>query len=131
MSGLLAALGPLAGRVLLAAIFLYSGWMKLTVTGRVAASIAGRGIPFATTAAYVAGGAEILGGLALVLGLKARLASLGLVLYLVVVTYFFHLQPALRGEHAQILNLLKNAGLAGGLLLLASHGPGPASVDRA
>jgi putative oxidoreductase len=125
-----AALGPLAARLMLSSIFLYSGWMKLTATGRAAAAIAGHGLPFATASAYAAGVAEVVGGLALVLGLKTRAASIGFVIYLAIVTYVFHWHPALRGDRAQLLNLLRNAAIAGGMLLLASHGPGPASVDR-
>jgi putative oxidoreductase len=125
-----AALGPLVARLLLSSIFLYSGWTKLTAIGRAAAAIAGHGLPFATAGAYVAGIAEVLGGLALVLGLKARAASVAFVLYLVIVTYVFHWHPALRGDRQQLVNVLKNAAIAGGMLLLASHGPGPASVDR-
>lgn len=130
MRGALAALGPLAGRLLLAAIFLYSGYGKVVNVGRTAASIAGHGLPFATAGAYAAAAVELLGGMALVLGAKTRAAALLLVAYLLVVTYFYHWHPALRGDHQQLLNVMKNAGLAGGMLLLAAHGPGPASVDR-
>ncbi|MFL5261643.1 MAG: DoxX family protein [Anaeromyxobacteraceae bacterium] len=130
MNDALAMLGPLAGRLLLAGIFLFSGWMKLTATGRAAAAIAGHGLPYATAGAYVAGVAEVVGGLALVLGLKTRAASIAFVVYLVIVTYVFHWHPALRGDRAQLANVLKNAAIAGGMLLLASHGPGRASIDR-
>jgi putative oxidoreductase len=126
----LAALGPLLGRLLLAAIFFYSGYQKFAATGRAASSIAGHGLPYATAAAYAAGAFELAAGLLVALGLKARAASVALVVYLVVVTYLFHWHPAMRGDHAQMLQVLKNAGLAGGFLLLASHGPGPASIDR-
>lgn len=124
------AVGPLVARVLLAVIFLYSGWTKVIAPGRAAAAVAGHGLPYASAGAWVAAAAEILGGLALVLGLKTRLAAVGLLVYLLVVSYVFHWHPALRGDQAQIIQLLKNAGLVGGMLLLAAHGPGSASVDR-
>ena len=127
----LSALGPLLGRIMLSGLFLYSGYTKFSMMGRTAAAIAGRGIPYATAAGYIAASAELLGGVALVLGLKTRAVALLFVLYLVLVTWFFHWHPALRGDHQQLLNVLKNAGLAGGMILLATHGPGPASVDRA
>ena len=130
MDAALAKLGPLVARLLLSAIFLYSGYQKLSKPGRVAANIAGRGLPFATAGAYAAAAFEIAAALAVVLGLKARAASLAIIVYLVVVTYLFHWQPALRGEQQQLLQVLKNASMAGGFLLLATHGPGPASVDR-
>lgn len=130
MTSALSALLPLLGRVLLAVLFLYSGYTKFAGMGRTAAAIAGHGLPYATAAAYVAAAAEVLGGLAIVVGAKTRLVALLFVAYLAIVTYVFHWHPALRGDHQQLLNVLKNAGLAGGMFVLAAHGPGPASVDR-
>ncbi len=130
MPQLLSALGPLLGRLLLSGIFFHSGLQKLIATGRAAASIAGHGLPFATSAAYAAAAFEILAAALLVLGLKTRLAALALLLYLALVSWLYHWQPALRGDHAQMVQLLKNAGLMGGMILLASFGPGRASIDR-
>ncbi len=130
MAPLLAALGPLLGRLLLSGIFFYSGYQKFAATGRAASSIAGRGLPYATAGAYAAGAFELTAGLLLALGLRARAAALAAFAYLVVVSWLFHWHPAVRGDHAQMLQLLKNAGIAGGMLLLASHGPGPTSLDR-
>ncbi len=130
MSRALAALGPLVARVLLAAVFASAGWHKFAAPGRTASSIAGRGLPFATSLAYVAATVELAAALLVVLGVRVRLVSLAVVVYLALVTYLFHFHPALRGDYAQMVHLLKNAGLAGGFLLLALHGPGPASIDR-
>ncbi|HET9598105.1 MAG TPA: DoxX family protein [Anaeromyxobacteraceae bacterium] len=130
MQRLLAGLGPLVARVLLAAIFAWSGWQKLTVTGRAAAAITGRGLPYATALAYAACALELVGALMLVLGIRARAVALALAAYVVVASWLFHLHPALRGDAAQTVQLLKNAGLIGGLVLLSLHGPGTASVDR-
>jgi len=129
--GALATIGPLLGRVLLSLIFFYSGYQKFALPGRAASSIAGHGLPYATAGAYGAAIFEVAAALLLALGLKARLTALSLVVYLAAVSLLFHWHPALRGDHAQMLQLLKNAGIAGGLLLVASHGPGPVSVDRA
>jgi putative oxidoreductase len=130
MQRLLAGLGPLVARVLLAAIFGWSGWQKLTATGRAAAAITGRGLPYATALAHAAGALELVGALLLVLGLRARPMALALAAYVVVASWLFHLHPAMRGDAAQMIHLLKNAGIIGGLVLLALHGPGTASVDR-
>jgi putative oxidoreductase len=130
MARLIAAAVPLLGRLLLCAVFAYSGYQKLLSPGRAASSLAGRGLPLATTLAYLAGVFELAAGLLLALGLKARPAALATACYLVVVTWLFHWQPALRGDHGQLLHLLKNAGLAGGLLYVLAFGAGPASIDR-
>ena len=130
MQAALATLSPLLGRLLLSGIFFYSGYQKFAAIGRAASSIAGRGLPFATAGAYAAGAFELTVAILIALGLRARAAALAAVVYLVVVSWIFHWHPALRGDHGQMLQLLKNAGIAGGMLLLASHGPGSASVDR-
>ncbi len=130
MSAALAALGPLAGRLLLSLMFFYSGYTKFAFTGRAASSITGQGLPFATLGAYGAGVFELLAAALMALGLKTRAASLAAFAYLVLVTWLFHWHPALRGDRVQVLHLFKNGAMAGGLLLLASFGPGPASVDK-
>ena len=130
MSAALAAVGPLLARLLLSGIFFYSGLQKLTLPGRAASAIAGHGLPFATAGAYGAGALEVALAVLMALGLKARPAALAAFAYLVLVTWIFHWHPALHGDHAQMIQLLKNGGLAGGLLLLAAHGPGSFSADR-
>ena len=130
MTQLLNALGPLLGRLLLSGIFFYSGFQKWTAPGRAASAITGRGLPFATAGAFGAGALELGCAVLLALGLKARFAALVLFAYVIAVTWLFHWHPAMHGDHAQMLQVLKNAGIAGGMLLLASHGPGSASVDR-
>ena len=132
MSSFLAAAGPLVGRVMLACIFAYSSYLKLfAATGRAVSSLAGKGIPFATLAAFGAGAFELVVAVLLVTGLKTRLAAAAAIAYLVVVTWIFHWRPALRGDAAQMIQLMKNVGLAGGMLLVVCFGPGRASIDRA
>ncbi len=72
----------------------------------------------------------VVAAVLLALGLKTRLAAVAAILYVLVVTWFFHWHPTMRGDVGQIVQVLKNAGLVGGLLLLASFGPGRASIDR-
>jgi putative oxidoreductase len=127
---LFASVAPVVARLLVAGVFLYSGGMKLAHPGAAAARIASLGLPFASALAIAAGVLEIAAGAALVLGLKARAAAIGLFLYVVAVSWLFHWRPALGGDPAQALQLVKNGAIVGALLLLATHGPGRASLDR-
>lgn len=121
----------LVGRILLASLFLVSGITKLTSLDQTAGYMASVGIPSAHALALIAGCAEILGGLALVVGALTRLASLGLILFLIPTTLLFHNFWALEGpeQQMQMVNFLKNLQIMGGLALLIAFGPGRYSVD--
>lgn len=120
---LIASFGPLVGRILIALLFVFSGWHKLAAPGRTAASLAAVHIPFATAAAVAAGALEVLGAVALVLGLRTRATALVLFLFVLAATWLFHWP----GEMVQVM---KNLAIMGGLLFIAGHGPGPVSVNR-
>lgn len=130
MSRFLSALTPLVARFLVAALFLWSGWTKVSFPPGAASRIAARGLPFPAPAAIAAGVLELVAGLALVLGLKTRPAASVLAGYVVIVTWLFHWGPALGGDAAQAIQVLKNGAVAGALLMLVAHGPGTASLDR-
>ena len=74
---------------------------------------------------------EILGGVAILLGFKTRVASWVLFVYLIPTSILFHnywaLQGALRAEMEA--HFFKNMAIMGGLLFLAMWGPGPYSID--
>lgn len=124
--------GPLIARNALAAIFLVTGLMKLADPDGTAAAIASMGLPLSGVLALAAGMLELLGGAALALGLRARWAALALIGFLVPATILFHNPLGLPGPEArlQLLNLLKNLAIGGGLLAIASFGAGPSSLDR-
>jgi putative oxidoreductase len=121
----------LIGRILLSVIFLTSGFMKLTDPASTIGYMQSAGIPNADTLVYVAGAAEVLGGLALLFGFLARLGALGLFIYLIPTTLYFHNFWALEGADAQMqmANFMKNLAVMGGLLMVVAHGPGAYSID--
>jgi putative oxidoreductase len=121
----------LIGRVLLGAIFLISGFAKLTDSSGTIQHMEGVGVPAASTLVWIAGVAEVLGGLSLATGLLARVGAIGLIAFLAITTYYFHAFWNLSGAERlpQMVNFMKNLSIAGGLLLLVAHGPGRYSLD--
>lgn len=121
---------PIA-RLLLAAMFVQSGFDKLTHLDATAAFIAAGGLPLAPVLAPLVGAFELLGGLAVVVGWQARTAGLLLALFTLIASLLFHRYWAVHAEQAftQQLLFMKNLAVAGGMLLLFGSGPGPMSLD--
>ncbi len=121
----------LVGRILLSLIFIVTGSTKILYRSATAAAMVSKGIPLVSIALPLVLLIELVGGLALLIGYRARLAALILALYLVLVTLCFHNFWAYQGvaQQAQMVNFLKNLAILGGLLRLASDGPGAISLD--
>ncbi len=116
----------LAGRVLLSILFILSGFAKLTAISGTAGWFGSIGLPLPTAAAVVAGLVELLGGLAILVGFKTRIAAVLLAVFTLAATAIAHLDFA---DQMQALMLQKNLGLVGGFLLLAVTGAGSISID--
>ena len=119
------------GRVLLALMFIFSGFGKLTGIEGTAGYIASGGLPFATALAVIVGLLELFGGVAIAVGFQARWAALALGLFTLVASVLFHKFWAAPADQAfvQQLMFMKNLSVAGGLFILAALGSGPVSVD--
>ncbi|TIW80203.1 MAG: DoxX family protein, partial [Mesorhizobium sp.] len=65
----------LLGRILLAVIFLLSGFGKLSAISGTAAYFGGLGLPAPTATAVIVGLIELLGGLAVLVGFQTRIAA--------------------------------------------------------
>lgn len=122
----------LAGRTLLALIFVVSGWGKITGFSGTAAYMASKGMPMPEVLLVGAIAVELVGGLMLVAGLKARWAALAIFLFIIPTTIVFHNPSGLDAQAAQgqMIHLMKNLSIMGGMLLVAAFGPGAWSVDR-
>ena len=118
---------PAIGRLLLAAIFLLSGVGKIAAPDATIGYIAAMGLPLPTLGYIVAIAVEIGGGLALVLGFQTRIVALALALFSVVTGLIFH--HAI-GDQNQMIHLLKNFAMAGGLLQVVAFGAGAYSLDN-
>jgi putative oxidoreductase len=122
----------LVGRVLLGLIFVISGWGKLTGFAGAAGYIAGKGLPMPELLAGLAVAIELGGGLALVVGFKARWAALAIAVFLVVISPIFHNfwdAPAAQAMNQQI-HFMKNVAILGGMLMVMAFGPGRFSIDK-
>lgn len=123
----------LLGRILLAGMFVISGYGKIPGFEGTASYIADKGLPMPQVLAALAILIELGGGLAILLGWKTRWAALAVVVFLIVITPIFHAYWAsppdqMMGEQ---INFLKNVSILGGMLLLLGFGPGHYSLDRA
>lgn len=119
---------PAIGRVLLAAIFIFSGIGKALAPAGTIGYIESVGLPFATLALAAAVAIELGGGVMLALGIKTRLVAAALAAFSVVTALVFH--NAL-GDQNQLIHFLKNIAMAGGLLQVVAFGAGAYSVDAA
>lgn len=118
---------PATGRVLLAAIFVMSGVGKLMAPAATIGYIQSAGLPFASAALVAAIAVELGGGLMLALGIKTRLVAIGLALFSVITGLAFH---SAIGDQNQMIHLLKNFAMAGGLLQVVAFGAGAYSLDQ-
>lgn len=118
---------PLVARILLASIFIMSGIGKLAASEATIGYISAMGLPFPTLGYLIALGVEIGGGLLLVAGFQTRLTALVLALFSIATGLIFH---SAVGDQNQMIHLLKNISMAGGLLQVVASGAGAYSLDN-
>ena len=127
------ATAALVGRILLAIIFIKSGFGKITGFEGTAAYMASKGLPMTQLLLVGTIIIELLGGIMLVVGFKARWAALAIFLWLIPTTLIFHkfwgLADAKEAATQQI-QFLKNITIMGGMLMVYAFGPGRYSVDK-
>jgi putative oxidoreductase len=116
----------LLGRILLAAIFLLSGFGKLTAIAGTAGYFGAMGLPVPTVTAIVVGLIELVGGIAILVGFQTRITSWVLAIFTIATALVAHTGWA---DQNQMIHFLKNVAITGGFLVLASSGPGAYSID--
>jgi len=124
--------GPLAGRILIALVFVVAGIEKLTDFQGTVAYIASKGIPVPAAAAVAAIVVELGGSAMLVLGWNARWAAAALFVFSGLTAVMFHNFWALPADQAanQMIHFLKNISMMGGLLYVMTCGSGPLNAGR-
>jgi putative oxidoreductase len=125
-------IAALVGRLLLASIFLTSGWGKLTGFEGTVGYIASKGLPLPQVAAIIAIVCELGGGILLAIGYKARWAALVLAVFTLAAGILFHNYWAVDAAQkmGQQINFWKNVAITGGFLMAYAFGPGRFSLDR-
>lgn len=117
---------PALGRLLMAALFLFSGIGKLMDPAGTIGYIASVGAPFPNLAFALAAAIEVGGGLLLVIGYRARLVAAVMAAFTLATALLFHTRF---GDTNQLIHFLKNVAIAGGLLQVVGFGAGAWSVD--
>ena len=123
----------LAGRALIALLFVPAGWGKLMGFAGTVGYIASKGLPLPQVGAIIAILVELGGGLMLAIGFKARWAALVIGIFTIFAGILFHNYWAVEGaaRMGQEINFWKNISITGGMLMVFAFGPGRYSVDRA
>ena len=121
----------LVGRILIAFMFMQSGYEKLTDLTGTAGYIASGGLPNSTALAGLTAVFELVAGLAILIGFKARWAALALAAFTLVASFLYHRYWTAPADQQMVVQLLftKNMAIVGGLLIIAALGAGPASWD--
>jgi putative oxidoreductase len=133
------------GRIFIPILFLVTGIQKVMNVGEIAKMLAANNIPIPDeitpylgsipkyeALGYLIAAIEIICGLMVLIGLKARWAALVLIVFTACTIIFVHHFWDMEGI-ALIDNrteALKNLSIMGGLLLIVAVGSGPSSVDH-
>jgi len=122
----------LAGRILVALLFVISGYGKIGGFDGISGYIASKGLPMPQVLAALTIALELGGGILLIAGYKVRWVAAAFFLWLIPTTFIFHQFWGIDAAQVQnqMNNFLKNVSIMGAMLLLIAFGPGAYSVDK-
>ena len=122
----------LAGRILLAFMFVWAGFGKIMGYDGTAGFMASAGLPMVGVLLPLTILVELGGGIALVVGWKARWVALILGTFTLLASLAFHNFWSMKPDAvmANTLFFYKNIAVIGGMLMVFAYGPGRLSVDR-
>ena len=124
---------PLVARLLLVSEFLIALNGKITGWSGQAAYMAAKGMHFIPPLLGAALAIELVGSICLITGYRARTAAAVMFVYLGIVTIRLHdfwNQTGMTGS-LNTGQFFKNLGMMGGLLMIATYGPGSWSAGKA
>ena len=113
------------GRLFLSMIFIFSGFTKITGYAATQGYMEAMGVPGMLLPLVIA--VELLGGIAILLGFKARLVAIVMAGFSVVSALLFH---QFWIDESQMNPFMKNIAMAGGFLMIFAHGAGAYSIDN-
>ena len=113
-------------------IFIFSAFGHFK--GETIAFAASKGVPLASVLVPLSGIIELLGGLSILIGYRARIGAWLIVFFMIPVTLIFHQFWAVQDPMAfqlEFAMFFKNMSMTGGALILAYFGAGELSIDAA
>lgn len=142
----LQGISTLAGRTLLALIFLMSAaGNKIPHFNDVVGYMTAEGVPMPRLMLVGAIVFLLAGSLSIILGFKARLGATLLLIFLILATYYFHdfwtwppealwvlsvnEDVKMPVQQIEMISFMKNLALMGAMLFVMANGPGPWSLD--
>ena len=121
----MANLFDLIGRIFISLVFLLSGYNKILNYDNTISWMEGFGIPgFLLWPAIVL---EILLPIFIIIGYRTQISAIILAIFCLATALIFHYDFA---NQMQTIAFLKNFGLAGGFLFIATNGPKEWAVER-
>ncbi len=115
----------LAGRVMIALIFVLAGLSKFSAIEGTQGYMEAMGLPGILIYPTIL--FEVAAGLAIIAGYKTRYVALALAGFSLLSALIFHNQL---GDQTQFILFMKNVAMAGGFLFLARYGAGELSIDN-
>ncbi|CAI9120395.1 DoxX family protein [Brytella acorum] len=121
----------LASRLLLAMLFIFMGWGKLTGFSGTVAYMTASGAPLPSLSSIIAILVELGLGLLVALGVLTSPVAILLALYTVATAFIGHHYWTFSGmeRYDMWIHFYKNFSIAGGFLAVAATGPGRFSID--
>ena len=115
----------LAGRVMIALIFVLSGFNKISAIEGMQGYMEASGLPGILIYPTIL--FEVAAGLAIIAGFQTRLVALALAGFTLLSALIFHNQL---GDQMQFGMFMKNVAMTGGFLFLVRFGAGELSIDN-